>query len=158
MVNLIGCKVALCALVRFLPGVNEGVGLQIISSPKWFVALRTNVPLVSTVGLLVTIKATSICKVLGTQVARLPIYHPSISTFCFLLTLFPDDYCGNSRKIIYNIWSLSLSPIPDNCYGHHGRCPCKNILSGVKFSRLNTKTAHILLFRDIFQCFGVFLV
>ena len=33
--------------------------------------------------------------------------------------------------------------IPDNCYGHHGRCPCKNILSGVKFSRLNTKTAYI---------------
>ena len=48
--------------------------------------------------------------------------------------------------------------IPDNCYGHHGRCPCKNILSGVKFSRLSTKTAYILLFRDIFQCFGVFLV
>ena len=48
--------------------------------------------------------------------------------------------------------------IPDNCYGHHGRCPCKIILSGVKFSRLSTKTAYILLFRDIFQCFGVFLV
>ena len=31
--------------------------------------------------------------------------------------------------------------IPHNCYGHHGRCPCKNILSGLKFSRLNAKTA-----------------
>ena len=48
--------------------------------------------------------------------------------------------------------------IPDNCYGHHGRCPCKNIPSGVKFSRLKTKTAYILLFRDIFECFGQFLV
>ena len=36
--------------------------------------------------------------------------------------------------------------------------PCKNILSGVKFSRLNTKTAYILLFRVIFECFGVILV
>ena len=51
-----------------------------------------------------------------------------------------------------------IEVIPDNCYGHHGRCPCKNILSGVKFFRLNTKTAYILLFRDIFQCFGVLLV
>ena len=48
--------------------------------------------------------------------------------------------------------------IPDNCYGHHGQCPCKNILSGVKFSRLNTKTAYILLFRGIFECFGAVLV
>ena len=48
--------------------------------------------------------------------------------------------------------------IPDHCYGHQGRCQCKNILSGVKLSRLNTKTAYILLFRDIFECFGVFLV
>ena len=51
-----------------------------------------------------------------------------------------------------------IRSIPDNCYGHHGRCPCTNILSGVKFSRLNTKTAYIWLFRDIFECVGVFLV
>ena len=36
--------------------------------------------------------------------------------------------------------------IPDNCHGHPGWCSCKNILSGVKFSRLNTKTTYILLF------------
>ena len=34
----------------------------------------------------------------------------------------------------------------------------KNILAGVKFSRLNTKTAYILHFKDIFDIFGVFLV
>ena len=28
--------------------------------------------------------------------------------------------------------------IPDICHGHHGRCPCKKILSGVTFSRLFT--------------------
>ena len=30
-------------------------------------------------------------------------------------------------------------PIPDICHGHHGQCPCKKILSGVTFSRLNAK-------------------
>ena len=40
-------------------------------------------------------------------------------------------------------WCSRHAPdIPDICYGHHGRCPCKNILSGVKFSRLNTKTIY----------------
>ena len=29
--------------------------------------------------------------------------------------------------------------IPDICHGHHGRCPCKIILTGVKFSRLKAK-------------------
>ena len=57
-----------------------------------------------------------------------------------------------------DIYTIVHHLIPDHCYGHHGQCPCKNILAGVKFSRLNTKTAYILLFRDIFECFGVFLV
>ena len=48
------------------------------------------------------------------------------------------------------------SPIPDNCYRHHGRCPCKNILSGVKFFRLNTKL-HIFYFSgSFFSVFGCF--
>ena len=64
---------------------------------------------------------------------------------------------GESRAAL-KLWYISGVSIPDNCYGHHGRCPCKNILSGVTFSRLNTKTAYILLFMDIFECFGVFLV
>ena len=67
--------------------------------------------------------------------------------------------CNMSQQLLSSRRRVSRkSGIPDNCYGHHGRCPCKNILSGVKFSRLNTKTAYILLFRDIFQCFEVFLV
>ena len=33
--------------------------------------------------------------------------------------------------------------IPHICHGHHGRCPCKFILSGVKFSTLSTKNAYI---------------
>ena len=70
-----------------------------------------------------------------------------------------DDYlCHQFGELPGTPILTQGSCIPDNCYGHHGRCPCKNILSGVKFSRLNTKTADILLFRDIFGCFGVFLV
>ena len=47
--------------------------------------------------------------------------------------------------------------IPDNCYGHHGRCPCKKYSVRCKnFSRLNTKTAYTLLFRDICECFRLF--
>ena len=66
----------------------------------------------------------------------------------------------NGKLMVYGCGSIKerFMTIPHNCHGHHGRCPCKNILSGVKFSRLNTKTAYILLFRDIFQCFEVFLV
>ena len=70
-----GWKVALVALVRFLPSVNEEVSLQITSLAKWLVALRTFVLLVSTVGLLVIVKAWFACKVLGTQVTRLSICH-----------------------------------------------------------------------------------
>ena len=73
-------------------------------------------------------------------------------TFAYLI-------CKILSIIVFFIYTITLDyykqarVIPDNCYGHHGRCPCKNILSGVKFSRLNTKTAYILLFRDIFLVF-----
>ena len=32
-----------------------------------------------------------------------------------------------------------LVGIPHICHGHHGQCPCKFILSGVNFSRMNAK-------------------
>ena len=69
---------------------------------------------------------------------------------CFIFSVKPKEVALKNEK--------AYSHIPDNCYGHHGRCPCKNILSGVKFSRLNTKTAYIKFFRDIFECFEAFLV
>ena len=68
--------------------------------------------------------------------------------------------CSCNVKFLFQIkkYFLEFAPIPDNCYGHHGRCPCKNILSGVKFFRLNAKTAYNILFQGHFQCFGVFLI
>ena len=48
--------------------------------------------------------------------------------------------------------------IPDICYGHHGRCPCKNILSGVKLSRSNAIIAYNILFQGHFLVFWVFLI
>ena len=72
-------------------------------------------------------------------------------TFAYLI-------CKILSIIVFFIYTITLDyykqarVIPDNCYGHHGRWPCKNILSGVKFSVLNTKTAYILLFRGIFGC------
>ena len=36
------------------------------------------------------------------------------------------------------------TPIPQNCYGRHGRCPCNFFLPGVIFSRLNAKKLTIL--------------
>ena len=60
---------------------------------------------------------------------------------------------------LYTPHPHSHQHISDNCYGHHGRCPCKKYSVRCKnFSRLNTKTAYILLFRDIFESLGVFLV
>ena len=71
----------------------------------------------------------------------------------FFFFLQKPRIVGESRAAL-KLWYISGVSIPDNCYGHHGRCPCKNILSGVTFSRLNTETAYIWLFRDIFECFG----
>ena len=53
--------------------------------------------------------------------------------------------------------SDTLGPIPDICHGHHGRCPCKIILSGVKFSRLNAKHYIVYYFLGIFVYFWVYL-
>ena len=36
--------------------------------------------------------------------------------------------------------------IPHICHGHHGRCPCKKILSSVKFSRLNANNCIFYIF------------
>ena len=51
--------------------------------------------------------------------------------------------------------TIGLS-IPHICLGHHGRCPCKEILSGVKGSRLNRTNAYFALFQDICSHFWVF--
>jgi len=42
--------------------------------------------------------------------------------------------------------SKLILSIPHICRGHHGRCPCKKILSGVKFSRLNAKNCMFYTF------------
>ena len=44
-----------------------------------------------------------------------------------------------------NVWS-----IPHICHGHHGQCPCKKILSGVKFSRLNAQNCTFYTFWGVF--------
>ena len=70
--------VALCALVRFLPGMNKGVLLQIAFLTKWLVTLQAIVLLESidpTVGLLVVRKSLSACKCPGTHCARLLFCH-----------------------------------------------------------------------------------
>ena len=81
-----------------------------------------------------------------------------ISRYWLKLSLHRQDPRPSQTKPAYIHWHHQTchrhhQTIPYNCYGHHGRCPCKNILSGVIFSRLNTKTAYIWLFRDIFECF-----
>ena len=55
----------MCALVRFLPGVNEGVGLQIAFLSEGLVALWA-VVFDLAVGLLVIEKAAPTCKCLRT--------------------------------------------------------------------------------------------
>ena len=99
--------IALCATIWFFPSVKEEVSFQTSSSPKWLVALWTVIPLASTVSLPVLVKATSICKFLGTQVTRLLICHLLISTsFAGSLCLTVEIYVNT----IQSIWSLSLSP------------------------------------------------
>ena len=55
-------EVAVCATVRFLPCVNEGVGLQIAVLSKWLVTLKTTELLDPTVCLLVIWKTPFTCK------------------------------------------------------------------------------------------------
>ena len=62
--------------------------------------------------------------------------------------------CTHCKIVSNKLLLFDPHHILDNCHGHHGPCPCKNILSSVNFLRLNTKSAYILLFRDIFECFG----
>jgi len=48
--------------------------------------------------------------------------------------------------------------IPHICHRHHRQCLCKKNLSGVKFSRLNGKTAYLILFGAICCNFWVFFI
>ena len=67
--KLVAWIVALCAMVRFLPGVNEGVPLQIAVLTEWLVTLWAMVfDLI--VDFLVMEKATLSWKCLGAQVTR----------------------------------------------------------------------------------------
>ena len=83
--------------MRFLPSVNEEVFLQTTILVKWLVALKTIVPLDSTVGLLVIEKTTATCKRLGTLITRLSIWH-----LYFYHLLFPtlslDDWWKNINE------------------------------------------------------------
>ena len=53
-------------------------------------------------------------------------------------TMFLLCKCFNATRI-YNINMMRSLIIPHICHRHHRRCLCKEILSGVKFSRLNAK-------------------
>ena len=100
MGRIVGWIVALCALVRFLPSVNEEVPLKIIFLGKCLVTLWTIVLLVPTVGLPVFGKATSICKCLRTQFTRLSICHflfspPLLQSLWWLVTINANiNYIG----------------------------------------------------------------
>ena len=68
------------------------------------------------------------------------VWQPKHSTLCL------TEGCGSEGECI-----------PHICHGHHGRCPCKIILSGVKFSRLNAKHYIFYCFGGIFVYFCIFL-
>ena len=82
--RLIARKVALWALVRFLPGVYEGVRLQMNILNKWLVTLLATVLLDPTVDLLVMGKAAPTCKCIRTQVTTYFFAHLEVSTALFL--------------------------------------------------------------------------
>ena len=73
--NLSGWVVALGALVWFLPSVNERVGLQDTSPTERFFALGALVIFASNVGLFMSPKATTACKILWTLVTRFEKIH-----------------------------------------------------------------------------------
>ena len=109
MGNLIGWKVALVALVRFLLSVNEEVGLQMRNLAKWLVALRAFVPLNSTVDLHMIFKITDTWECLGTLVTRLLICHLlSFNWHVFFLDLSPDDWWKSMHQKI----EIPLSTLP----------------------------------------------
>ena len=68
-------------------------------------------------------------------------------------TIFKQEQALSKRLNLIQLVNNPAKYIPDNCYGHHGRCPCKNILSGVKFFRLNAKTAYNIFFSRTFLGF-----
>ena len=71
---------ALCALVRFLPAVNEGVSLQIALLIEGLVALWATEHLELTVDLLVMGKTALTCKCLRAGVASYLVRHLLLST------------------------------------------------------------------------------
>ena len=62
-----------CTCVRFVPSVDEHVGLHCDFQIEWLIALRTNEPLISSVDLLVMGKVTSTWS--KTQVTRYLFLH-----------------------------------------------------------------------------------
>ena len=70
----------MCALVRFLPGVNEGVLLQSVFQTKGLVALLATEHVDLTVDLLVTGKTFLICKCLRAGVTSYLVRHLLLST------------------------------------------------------------------------------
>ena len=110
--RLVAWKVALCALVRFLPSMDEGVGLQITFLTKWLVALLAIVFLDFKVNLLVTGKAATLCKCLWTHITRNLFFHPQFLTPLptnDLFWLIPiTGYCLNFHFPFYK----QISPAP----------------------------------------------
>ena len=66
--------------MRFLPGMNEGVGLQIAFLSEGHVTLLATVHLDLTVNLHVKSKATSSCKCLRAGVTTVLVWHLRLST------------------------------------------------------------------------------
>ena len=109
--DLVARKVALCALVRFLPGMDEGVGLQITFLTKWLVALLAIVFLDFTVNLLVTGKAATLCKCLWTPITRNLFFNPQfflIPTHDLFWLLPITGYCLNFHFPFHK----QISPAP----------------------------------------------
>ena len=95
----VACIVALCALVRFLPTVNQGVPLQSTILSKWLVALRTCV-FDPNVGLLVLGKAILSCKCLWTRVTRYLFWHFQFNQVLLLLVISSDWYNGEQKTTL----------------------------------------------------------
>ena len=92
-------KVALCALVRFLPSVNEDVSLQMTIPTKWLVTLWTIILFDLDVDLLVVEKATATCEWFRTHVTRILLRHlqwssplPSGNLFWLLCIKWTDHF------------------------------------------------------------------
>ena len=76
--SIVAGKVALCAIIRFLPTVNKGMLPQITVLAERLVTLRTSV-FDPSMDLLVKVEVPLTCKCLRTQVASYLVLHLQLS-------------------------------------------------------------------------------